>query len=194
MCDAAIEVLADDGGRGLTHRKVEQRAGLPDGTTSSYFPTRSALLRGAAERVTELDAAELAAAAHDTSDSDGPASPLSMLAELTMRAATGPALSRARARYELALHAKRDPALQKVLDQATGEFVALSQEAVAHAQADRSLDQALIEEQAYAVTTFLNGVMVRLAFGNDALESADQLHHLLDALVTGIAAARQERQ
>ena len=31
MCDAAIEVLADDGGRGLTHRKVEQRAGLSDG-------------------------------------------------------------------------------------------------------------------------------------------------------------------
>jgi DNA-binding transcriptional regulator YbjK len=194
LCDAAIEVLADDGGRGLTHRKVEQRAGLPDGTTSSYFPTRSALLRGAAERVAELDAAEFAAAAHDPDDSGGPASPLSMLAELTMRAATGPALSRARARYELALHAKRDPALQKTLDQAIGGFVALSQEAVAHAQAGGPFDQALIDEQAYAVTTFLNGVMVRLAFGDDRLESADQLHHLLHALVTGIAAARQERR
>src|SRR5262249_318131 len=61
LCDAAIQLLADEGAKGLTHRKVEQRAGLPDGTTSSYFRTRSALLRATAERVAQLDAAEFEA-------------------------------------------------------------------------------------------------------------------------------------
>jgi DNA-binding transcriptional regulator YbjK len=191
LCDAAIEVLAEDGGKGLTHRKVEQRASLPGGTTSSYFPTRSALLRGVAERVAELDAAEFGEVARDTFEPDGPVSTLSLLAELTMRAASGPALSRSRARYELALHAKRDPVLQTSFDQMISGFGALSQEAVAHVQDDRPRDQALIEEQAYAVTTFLNGVLVRLALGDRTPENADQLSRLLHALVAGIAASRR---
>lgn len=190
LCDAAIEVLSEDGGRGLTHRNVEQRAGLPDGTTSSYFPTRAALLRGVAERVAELDAAEFGAIAHETFNADGPASPLSLLAQVAMRSASGSGLSRSRARYELALHAKRDPVLQTSLDRTISGFVALSQEAVAHVQADHPRDQALIEEQAYAVTTLLNGVMVRLALGDRTPENAEQLSHLLHALVTGIAASR----
>jgi DNA-binding transcriptional regulator YbjK len=183
-------VLAEDGAKGLTHRNVEQRAGLPDGTTSSYFPTRSALLRGVAERVAELDADELGAVAGEHYEPGGPASTLSLLAEMAMRSASGPALSRSRARYELALHAKRDPALQTVLDQMISGFVTLSQEAVSHVQADQSVDQALIEEQAYAVTTFLNGVMLRLALGDRTPENAEQLSHLLHALIAGIAAAR----
>jgi DNA-binding transcriptional regulator YbjK len=52
--DAAIEVLARDGGRGLTHRAVDAAAGLPVGTTKNYFPTRQSLLQAAAERCAEL--------------------------------------------------------------------------------------------------------------------------------------------
>ncbi len=59
--DAAIAVLAEHGARGLTHRAVDQAAGLPPGTTSNYARTRAALLTLALARIAELDAAEGAA-------------------------------------------------------------------------------------------------------------------------------------
>jgi DNA-binding transcriptional regulator YbjK len=43
LLDAALHVVADDGLRGLTHRAVDRRAGLPEGTTSAYLRTRQAL-------------------------------------------------------------------------------------------------------------------------------------------------------
>lgn len=53
LVDAAIEVLADLGARGLTFRAVDQRAGVPTGTASNYFPNRDALLVQAGRRVFE---------------------------------------------------------------------------------------------------------------------------------------------
>jgi DNA-binding transcriptional regulator YbjK len=40
---AAVHVAADEGLRGLTHRAVDRRAELPEGTCSAYFRTRQAL-------------------------------------------------------------------------------------------------------------------------------------------------------
>ncbi|AXX30801.1 TetR family transcriptional regulator [Actinosynnema pretiosum subsp. pretiosum] len=54
--DTAIAVLAAEGGRGLTHRAVDRGAGVPEGTTKNYFPTRDALLGAAAARMTSLHA------------------------------------------------------------------------------------------------------------------------------------------
>ncbi|WP_234817680.1 TetR/AcrR family transcriptional regulator [Mycolicibacterium sphagni] len=191
LCDAAIDVLAEEGARGLTHRKVEQRAELPDGTTSSYFPTRSALLRAISERVAELDRAEFISVATDAADTDPPVSTLSLLAEMAMRSASGPALNRSRARYELSLHASRDPEVMGAFTDAIGQFIALSEEAVRLAQPGAALDRQLIEEQAYAVTTFINGVMLRLALGERTVDSAAHLGELLHALVAGIAVIRE---
>ena len=53
--DAAIAVLAEQGARGLTHRAVDQAAGLPPGTTSNYARTREALLTLTLTRIAELD-------------------------------------------------------------------------------------------------------------------------------------------
>ncbi|GAB3220618.1 TetR/AcrR family transcriptional regulator [Glycomyces halotolerans] len=53
LTDAAIEVLADQGARGLTFRAVDQRAGVPIGTASNYFPSRDALLTQVGKRVFE---------------------------------------------------------------------------------------------------------------------------------------------
>ncbi len=46
---AAIELLGTEGLRGLTHARVDERAGLPKGSTSNYFRTRAALLDGVGE-------------------------------------------------------------------------------------------------------------------------------------------------
>lgn len=190
LCDAAIEILAEDGARGLTHRKVEQRAGLPAGTTSSYFRTREALLQGTAARVAELDVADFDAvnASLQNSGTDTPAT-LSALAETVMRSATGSDFNRARARYELALQAHRDPVLRYAFEQATAGFVALSEQAVIQLHPKGTPDLALVKEQAYAVTTFVNGVLIRQVIGDHHVQSADDLTRQLHALVAGIAAA-----
>ena len=70
--DAAIAVLAGQGARGLTHRAVDQAAGLPPGTTSNYARTRAALLTLALTRIAELDAADGASQAAGESGSSGP--------------------------------------------------------------------------------------------------------------------------
>ncbi|WP_053649469.1 MULTISPECIES: TetR/AcrR family transcriptional regulator [unclassified Streptomyces] len=51
LLDAAIEVLADEGARGLTFRAVDTRAGVPTGTSSNYFSDRDLLLSQVADRI-----------------------------------------------------------------------------------------------------------------------------------------------
>ncbi|MGW2371521.1 TetR/AcrR family transcriptional regulator [Kitasatospora sp. NPDC001683] len=63
LADAAIEVLAREGARGLTFRAVDGQAGVPTGTASNYFASRDHLLHQAARRIHERltpDAAILA--------------------------------------------------------------------------------------------------------------------------------------
>lgn len=55
LADAAIAVVADEGVRGLTHRAVDLRAGLPTGSASNVFRSRDTLVAGIAERLVELD-------------------------------------------------------------------------------------------------------------------------------------------
>ncbi|WP_165977516.1 TetR/AcrR family transcriptional regulator [Nonomuraea diastatica] len=59
LCDAAIEIVARAGLRGLTHRAVDAEAGVPPGTASRYFRTREALVRGVVERVRQVQFAKL---------------------------------------------------------------------------------------------------------------------------------------
>ncbi|MEE2570959.1 TetR family transcriptional regulator [Pseudarthrobacter sp. J64] len=59
--EAAVELLGTQGLRALTHARVDEAAGLPKGSTSNYFRTRSALLTGVVEWLAEQDLAELGA-------------------------------------------------------------------------------------------------------------------------------------
>ncbi|QEU95413.1 TetR/AcrR family transcriptional regulator [Streptomyces kanamyceticus] len=53
LVDAAIEVLAREGARGLTFRAVDTEAAVPTGTASNYFGNRDDLLNQAGARVYE---------------------------------------------------------------------------------------------------------------------------------------------
>ncbi|WP_030162260.1 TetR/AcrR family transcriptional regulator [Glycomyces sp. NRRL B-16210] len=53
LVDAAIEVLAAQGARGLTFRAVDQQAKVPVGTASNYFASRDELLMQVSGRVFE---------------------------------------------------------------------------------------------------------------------------------------------
>jgi DNA-binding transcriptional regulator YbjK len=59
LADAGIGLVARAGMRGLTHRAVDAEAGMPQGTTSAYFRTRSALIVAVVQRLAEIDAEEL---------------------------------------------------------------------------------------------------------------------------------------
>ncbi|MFJ2934609.1 TetR/AcrR family transcriptional regulator [Streptomyces sp. NPDC087219] len=51
LLDAAIQVLADEGARGLTFRAVDACAGVPTGTSSNYFRDRDQVLSEVADRI-----------------------------------------------------------------------------------------------------------------------------------------------
>jgi DNA-binding transcriptional regulator YbjK len=194
LCDAAIQVLADEGAKGLSHLKVDRHAGFPDGTTSVHFRTRNALIYAIAVRVAELDEEDFFAAT-DTSKSEGSVDLiLSRLAEVSMRAAQEPALSRTKARYELLMQAPRDPALMESLQAITARFAAMSEEAVAQLQPPgAALDSALINDQAFAITTFIAGLHLGYIYGGERqVESVEKLESLLYAVIDGVALRHQK--
>ncbi|MCW4457073.1 TetR/AcrR family transcriptional regulator [Microbacterium sp. MPKO10] len=51
VLDAAIRVIASSGMHGLTHRTVDRAAGVPEGSTSNVFRTRSSLVAGVATHI-----------------------------------------------------------------------------------------------------------------------------------------------
>jgi DNA-binding transcriptional regulator YbjK len=186
LCDAAIGLLADDGAKGLSHLKVDRKAGVPDGTTSFYFRTRSALLRAVAERLAELDLASLQSVA-DSSDGRGSHPWPSRLSQVVIQAGDEPQLSRTRARYELTMQASRDPALAAILEQATDGFTRLHREILVQLMPHGSeLESAVVEELSNVTLTFINGLLLRFAHGDRIVDSAEQLDGILSAIATGI--------
>ena len=188
LCDAAIQLLADDGAKGLSHLKVDRKAGVPDGTTSFYFRTRAALLRAAAERVAELDLAALQSVA-DSADGSSP----SLLATLVIQSAVEPQLSRTKARYELTMQATRDPAMAETLARSTEAFTKLHHDIVVQlVPRGAELDDAVIDDLSNVTLTFINGLLLRFAHGDRIVDSAEQVDRLLSAIITGILTSDQQ--
>ncbi|MEU9082014.1 TetR family transcriptional regulator [Streptomyces sp. NPDC048357] len=111
IADTAIGLVAATGLRGLTHRAVDGAAGLPAGSTSYYFRTRTALIAACYQRLADLDLGDL--------DGGGPSvlpvpdrdAAAAALAGLLYRWLTV-GRERQLARFELSLEAARNPALE----------------------------------------------------------------------------------
>ncbi|MCX5044892.1 TetR/AcrR family transcriptional regulator [Aldersonia sp. NBC_00410] len=179
--------MAADGARGLSHLKVDRKAALPDGTTSFYFRTREALLHAVAARVAELDLADLAYVTGGVSTAllDGG---VSTLATVTMSSAAEPGLTRTKARYELLMHANRDPAMAETFRQTIAQMTEMGRLFIVALQpADAAADRALIDDQTFAVLTFINGVLFNFARGDHTVRSAEQLDRFISAIVSGVA-------
>ncbi|WAJ46443.1 TetR/AcrR family transcriptional regulator [Mycobacterium sp. Aquia_216] len=187
LCDAAIQVLAEQGSRGLTHGQVDRCAGVPEGTTSYYYRTRAALLRGVGWRIAEIDVANLQSVIDEPRDS---LAPFAHLAELTMMQADGPGLMLNRARHELLLGAVRDPGLAETSQTFVVRINAMAHEAIAHLQPGTD-DPELLDAQTTAVTTFIAGVFTRLAGGDRTISNAEQLTRLLQAVATAVSLQRE---
>lgn len=184
LCDAAIHLLAHEGAKGLSHLKVDRQAAVPDGTTSFYFRTRSALLRAVAERLAELDLASLQSVADG---SDGAAGSPSRLSQVVIQAGSEPQLSRTRARYELTMQATRDPAVAAILEQATDAFTKLHREILVQLMPrGAELESAVVEDLSNITLTFINGLLLRYAHGDRIVDTPEQLDSILTAMATGI--------
>lgn len=123
--DAAIEVIADGGMRELTHRAVDARAGLPAGSTSSCYRSRSALLRGVLDRLVEQQEDMLARWPVTGWRNDTPAERervVDMLTDL-LTYWLGEGRAHSRARLEMYLDAVRRPELRPYLEAASTRFL-----------------------------------------------------------------------
>jgi DNA-binding transcriptional regulator YbjK len=188
LCDAAIKVLADHGSRGLTHAQVDRRAGMPDGTTSYYYRTREALLRGVGKRVAEIDIANLQSVNDEPANPDAP---FAHLARLTLMQATGDGLALNRARHELLLRAAHDPDLADTSSEFVARMNVMAHAAIARLQPGTD-DPELLKAQSTAVTTFLAGVFTRLVAGDRTINDAEQLSRLLQAVAKAVASERAD--
>ncbi|HEX7350921.1 TetR/AcrR family transcriptional regulator [Brachybacterium sp.] len=110
---AGIAVLAREGSRGLTHRAIDQEAGVPTGTTTNYFRSREALLAGLYERIRT----RLAPAPDDLAERAGQPRGRALFADymrdIVRRLTTEPDV--ARALLELRVDSARRPDLSAVL-------------------------------------------------------------------------------
>ncbi|GDY40373.1 hypothetical protein SANT12839_012550 [Streptomyces antimycoticus] len=110
--------------RGLTHRAVDEAAGLPLGSTSNHARTRAALLKTAVRRLAQREAEVLtpdemprsAGAARNGAD---PVAELADALSLALHRSLTAQRDLLIARYELALEATRRPELREFYD-ATG--------------------------------------------------------------------------
>lgn len=113
MLDAAIEVLAAQGARGLTFRAVDAAASVPSGTTSNYFTSRDELLTQAGGRVYQRLAPDAATVARGLAGPRDQDRVVALVHQLTGR--IGADCSGHLALLELRLEATRRPALRAVL-------------------------------------------------------------------------------
>jgi hypothetical protein len=173
VAEAAITLLAERGMRGLTHRAVDEHAGLPPGSTSNLARTRAALLELTLARLTELE--EQAFGAAMQGDSLDLPSLMAQILQMQFRDRR-----RTLARYELALEATRRPELREIYDRAGVRF---REPAVALLAALGSRDPVRHGRQLVA---FGEGIMFDAIVGAGTEPSLEDLREALRELLAGM--------
>ncbi|GAA0939796.1 TetR/AcrR family transcriptional regulator [Nonomuraea longicatena] len=163
--DAAIDVLAGSGARGLTHRAVDAVAQVPEGTTKNYFATRDALLRAVAERCVEL---------YDRIPAEPPSdrAGLARLLSALLADVEGPGRPRLQAVFELQAEAARKPWLAAVLDAVTATDFARFRQAV------RAAGLPATPARVSAITLALHSAVLHLLTGGPRTIEAAGLNDL----------------
>ncbi len=193
LADAALEVLGTGGMHRLSHRAVDQQAGLPAGTAVNYFPRRDDLLAAAAERVAELALAEMAgadragtdrAAANwagtDRAAADGGLDALARLIGAALHDAATRHRTRYLAAFELALESTRQPGLAAAMSRLGA--AALGTTVAEH----RLLGLATTPEQVQALIALYNGTLLTLTAAPPGSVTPATCLLLARCLVTGV--------
>ncbi|WP_431985170.1 TetR/AcrR family transcriptional regulator [Streptomyces qinglanensis] len=186
IADTAIRLLSERGMRGLTHRAVDEAAGLPPGSTSNHARTRAALLEAAVRRLTELEGSVLHTS--DMAAASGAAGGPGPLAGL-VATALHRHLTRHRvllvARYELALEATRRPELRAHYDR-TGlsDFAGPLRELLAAAGSRAP------ERHALSLLAWCDGVLFTCTAGtfSSTVPTEEELRESVREILTGMLA------
>ncbi|OBJ36853.1 TetR family transcriptional regulator [Mycolicibacterium mucogenicum] len=176
----AIAALATRGARGLTHRAVDQLAGLPEGSTSYYFRTRAALLQACAEHLVARTVQVMGPALEEPAQID-----LQELAELAAQAVcawTAEDGSLVLARHELLLESARQPELRQTLTAASGYLQQWLEERIAE------LGIPAAPERAAELIACLDGIALAAAVAGQADD--DALARSVTRVVRGLLAER----
>ncbi|MFJ1917226.1 TetR/AcrR family transcriptional regulator [Streptomyces sp. NPDC088147] len=180
IADTALALLAERGMRGLTHRAVDELAGLPQGSTSNYARTRQALLEAAVRRQAEREARVLTPD-EMPAGTGGRGAPVDALALALHRYLTGhPELLVSR--YELALEATRRPELRASYDAMGRRF---REPLVAMMTAAGSAEP---ERHALSLVAWCEGLMFSCAAGSyhDSVPSLEALRLGFGELLRGM--------
>ncbi len=141
LLEAALHVTADEGLRGLTHRAVDRRAGLPEGTTSAYLRTKQALLLALAEHVAASLAADVDGLAQELAGCEGDEDE-AVTRTLALFERWLEERELVLAKLELSLEALRDPAVGEVLSSWRARLVAVVDGMLTSADKSHSLARA----------------------------------------------------
>lgn len=153
LLEAAVAVLGEHGLRGLTHRAVDVRAGLPQGSCSAYLRTRSALLEAVAAHVARRLTHDIAALTDRLADRPGDEAAARETTRLFLDWLAEPDL--VVARLELSLESSRRPELARCFESWRAQLEAVVLRAITRSGHERSL------AHAQTVTASLEGVLLR---------------------------------
>jgi DNA-binding transcriptional regulator YbjK len=180
VADTALALLAERGMRGLTHRAVDEAAGLPQGSTSNVARTRQALLELAVRRHADREARILAL--NEMADPRGGLDSVVDGLSLAVHRSLTDHRDLLIARYELALEATRRPELRAFYD-ATGARFREQLSALVTAMGSASPERHVLSLVAWA-----DGLMFSCAAGsfNDRVPSLDEVRAGLRELLGGM--------
>lgn len=161
LTEAALAVIAEHGLRGLTHRAVDRRAGLPEGSCSAYLRTRSALQVALAQHVAAQLTEDVREAAADLVEHAGDHDfAVGRIARLFL------GWLEARdvlvARLELSLEATRDAGLAAVLRPGRAELVEVVDGVL------RATDRPHSPSRADVLVSSLDGILIEALFRTPA--------------------------
>jgi AcrR family transcriptional regulator len=180
IAQAAMELVAEGGSHALTHRRIDRRLGLPEGTTSNYARTRRDLVLLVVHRIADI--AHLRAP-----DAPMPRSVVEAVDQLT--AAFEAVVARGvdtRARMALSIDCRSDPELHALL---TTESPV---RATVLDQAQRLLEALDIAEphlRAVDLVGIMNGLLYDRLVGNGVRGTPVDAAAVLTAWLSGLTGA-----
>ncbi|MFF4219544.1 TetR/AcrR family transcriptional regulator [Streptomyces nondiastaticus] len=182
IADTALALIAERGMRGLTHRAVDEAAGLPPGSTSNHARTRLALLELAVRQLARRDAEVVTPA-----EFPGPSEGLDALADAIATVLHRLVVRRREhtvARFELALEASRRPELRALYDAAGQGFRDLMAELMAAAGSTEPRRHAL------SLGAWSDGVLFTCTAGpyHDRAPAREELRESVGELLRGMLA------
>lgn len=163
ILDAAIEVLAMEGGRGLTHRAIDRRLDLPLGSTANHFSTRTALFRAVTDRLLEFVIFDLDPSPDRRLSRDRAAK---LLVEYLINTAHSDARHRYIAYHEVLLQSARDHHLQHEVSAARQRVVDVVARILTAAGCDEP------KAHAHGLVALVDGLLIdQLLFSGNPLDT-----------------------